>query len=60
MGNRRFTSAEKRAHMYHCNFFSVPLLIGGAAYMHFEGKQELAMQAGDAQTVNWNADCWKR
>ncbi|OBT17710.1 peptidase M23 [Vibrio tasmaniensis] len=50
-GEQTFYFGRKAVLMCTTAIFSVPLLIGGAAYMHFEGKQELAMQAGDAQQL---------
>ncbi|MFS1487996.1 M23 family metallopeptidase [Vibrio splendidus] len=50
-GEQTFYFGRKAVLMCTTAIFSVPLLIGGAAYMHVEGKQELAMQAGDAQQL---------
>ncbi|MFS1946875.1 M23 family metallopeptidase [Vibrio lentus] len=50
-GEQTFYFGRKAVLMCTTAIFSVPLLIGGAAYMHFEGKQELAIQAGDAQQL---------
>ncbi|RLQ17739.1 M23 family metallopeptidase [Vibrio sp. SBT000027] len=50
-GEQTFYFGRKAVLMCTTAIFSVPLLIGGAAYMYFEGKQELAMQAGDAQQL---------
>ncbi|MEZ9246466.1 M23 family metallopeptidase [Vibrio lentus] len=50
-GEQTFYFGRKAVLMCTTAIFSVPPLIGGAAYMHFEGKQELAMQAGDAQQL---------
>ncbi|MDN3632810.1 M23 family metallopeptidase [Vibrio lentus] len=50
-GEQTFYFGRKAVLMCTTAIFSVPLLIGGAAYIHFEGKQELAMQAGDAQQL---------
>ena len=50
-GEQTFYFGRKAVLICTTAIFSVPLLIGGAAYMHFEGKQELAMQAGDAQQL---------
>ena len=50
-GEQTFYFGRKAVLMCTTAIFSVPLLIGGAAYMHFESKQELAMQAGDAQEL---------
>ncbi|MDH5903912.1 M23 family metallopeptidase [Vibrio splendidus] len=50
-GEQTFYFGRKAVLMCTTAIFSVPLLIGGSAYMHFEGKQELAMQAGDAQQL---------
>ncbi|PMH29103.1 peptidase M23 [Vibrio lentus] len=50
-GEQTFYFGRKAVLMCTTAIFSVPLLIGGAAYMHLEGKQELAMQAGDAQQL---------
>ncbi|PHX05180.1 M23 family metallopeptidase [Vibrio splendidus] len=50
-GEQTFYFGRKAVLMCTTAIFSVPLLIGAAAYMHFEGKQELAMQAGDAQQL---------
>ncbi len=35
----------------HDILLSVPMLIGGATYMHLESKNKLAAQAGDAQQL---------
>ncbi|CDT20398.1 M23 family metallopeptidase [Vibrio crassostreae] len=50
-GEQTFYFGRKAVLMCTTAIFSVPLLIGGAAYMHFENQQELAMQAGDAQEL---------
>ncbi|MGF1854527.1 M23 family metallopeptidase [Vibrio satsumensis] len=50
-GEQTFYFGRKAVLMCTTAIFSVPLLIGGAAYMHFESKQELALQAGDAQQL---------
>ncbi|MEZ9543184.1 MULTISPECIES: M23 family metallopeptidase [Vibrio] len=50
-GEQTFYFGRKAVLICTTAIFSVPLLIGGAAYMHFESKQELALQAGDAQQL---------
>ncbi|MEZ9706766.1 peptidase M23, partial [Vibrio breoganii] len=45
-GEQTFYFGRKAVLICTTAIFSVPLLIGGAAYMHFESKQELALQAG--------------
>ncbi|WP_299690199.1 M23 family metallopeptidase [uncultured Vibrio sp.] len=50
-GEQTFYFGRKAVLFCTTALFSVPLLIGGAAYMHFENQQKLALQAGDAQQL---------
>ncbi|WP_102353890.1 M23 family metallopeptidase [Vibrio cyclitrophicus] len=50
-GEQTFYFGRKAVLLCTTALFSVPALIGGATYMHFESQQELASQAGDAQQL---------
>ncbi|KAA8599696.1 MULTISPECIES: M23 family metallopeptidase [Vibrio] len=50
-GEQTFYFGRKAVLLCTTALFSVPALIGGATYIHFESQQELASQAGDAQQL---------
>ncbi|MEZ9324622.1 M23 family metallopeptidase [Vibrio cyclitrophicus] len=50
-GEQTFYFGRKAVLLCTTALFSVPALIGGATYIHFESQQELASQAGDTQQL---------
>ncbi|WP_032554172.1 M23 family metallopeptidase [Vibrio splendidus] len=50
-GEQTFYFGRKAVLLCMTSLLSVPMLIGGATYMHFESKNKLAAQAGDAQEL---------